>query len=165
MNNRFLSISNHLDAISKLPNLFWGFSRKPIFFREYKLSKKKGVLQNPSKRFCRFQKCSKCVQSLKKRIKNSTEPFEGSAFYPIAEPSLTEPFFRFCTPKKGSVRKYETLRVLYRTLRVSYQRSMVLYRTLKVFYRTLKVSYFLTEPFFDVQNLKKGSVRDGSAIG
>jgi hypothetical protein len=120
--------------------------------------KKRGVLQNPSKRFCRFQKCSKCVHSLKKRIKNSTEPFEGSAFYPIAEPSLTEPFFRFCTPKKGSVRKYETLRVLYKTIDRWYE-------TLRVLYKTLKVSYFLTEPFFGVQNLKKGSVRDGSAIG
>jgi len=50
---------------------------------------KKGALQNPSKRFCRFPKVSKCVQ-----------------------------------------------------------RFMVLYRT-------LKVSYFLTEPFFAVQNLKK----------
>ncbi len=53
--------------------------------------KKQGGLQNPSKRFCRFLKASKCVQSLKKRIKNSTEPFEGSAFYPLAEPSLTKP--------------------------------------------------------------------------
>jgi hypothetical protein len=40
--------------------------------------KKKGALQNPSKRFCTFSKASKCVQSLKKRIKNSTEPFLGS---------------------------------------------------------------------------------------
>jgi hypothetical protein len=81
-----------------------------------KYSEKKGALQNPSKRFCRFAKTSKCVQSLEKSIKNSTEPFEGSAFYPLAEPSLTEPFFRFCTAKKGSVRKYETLRVLYKTI-------------------------------------------------
>jgi hypothetical protein len=81
-------------------------------------SEKKGALQNPSKRFCRFPKASKCVQSLKKRIKTSTEPFEGSAFYPTAEPSLTEPFFRFCTAKKGSVRKYGTLRVLYKTISV-----------------------------------------------
>jgi hypothetical protein len=75
-------------------------------------SEKKGALQNPSKRFCRFPKVLKCVQNLKKRIKNSTEPFEGSVFYPTAEPSLAEPFFRFCTAKKGSVRKYGTLRVL-----------------------------------------------------
>jgi hypothetical protein len=61
----------------------------------------------------------KCVQNLKKRIKNSTEPFEGSAFYPTAEPSLAEPFFGFCTGKKGSVRKYGTLRVLYKTISVS----------------------------------------------
>ena len=64
------------------------------------LKKNKGGLQNPPKRFSRFLKGSKCVQSLKKRIKNSTEPFEGSAFYSIAEPPLTEPFLRFCTAKK-----------------------------------------------------------------
>ena len=82
--------------------------------------KNKGGLQNPPKRFCRFPKCSKCVKSLKKRIKIWTEPFEGSAFYPISEPSLTEPFFRFCTAKKGSVRKYETLKVQYKMSRVQY---------------------------------------------
>jgi hypothetical protein len=59
---------------------------------ESKVFWKKGALQNPLKRFYKFQKASKCVQSLKKRIKNSTEPFEGSAFYPTAEPSLTVPF-------------------------------------------------------------------------
>jgi hypothetical protein len=42
---------------------------------------------------------------------------------------------------------------------------MVSYQRLMVLYRTLKVSYLLTEPFFAVQNLKKGSVRDGSAVG
>ncbi len=136
-----------------------------VLFRDMVLSKKKGVLQNPAKRFCGFLKASKCVQSLKKRIKNSTEPSKGSEEYPLAEPSLTKPFFRFCTAKKGSVEKYETLRVQYETIRVSYQRLMVLYWTLKVSYWTLKVSYFSTEPFFAVQNLKKGFVRDGSASG
>jgi hypothetical protein len=69
-------------------------------------SEKKGVLQNPLKSFCRFPKVSKCVKTLKQRIKNSTEPFQGSAFYPTAGPSLTEPFFGFCATKKVSVRKY-----------------------------------------------------------
>jgi hypothetical protein len=80
-------------------------------FKEWKLvyindiwlhSEKKGGLQNPSKRFCRFLKASKCVQSLKKRIKNSTEPFEGSEDYPLAEPSLTKPFLGFVQQKKVS---------------------------------------------------------------
>jgi hypothetical protein len=87
----------------------------------------------------------------KKRIKNSTEPVEGSAFYPLVEPSLTKPFFRFCAAKRGSVEKYETLRVQCNTIRVSYQRLMVL--------------YFLTKPFFAAKNLKKGFLRDGSASG
>ena len=103
-------------------------------------------MQNPPKRFCRFLKGSKCVQSLKKRIKNSTEPFEGSAFYSTAELSLTEPFLRFCTAKTGFVRKYETLKVLcktiavqYGTIRVTYQQLMVLYRTsrFRIFSRNL----------------------------
>ena len=47
-------------------------------------------------------KASKCVQSLKKSIKNLTEPFEGSEFYPMAEPSPPEPFFKFRRAKKGS---------------------------------------------------------------
>ena len=62
--------------------------------------KNKGGLQNPPKRFDRFLKSSKRVKSLKERIKNSTEPFQGSAFYPIAEPSLTEPFLRFCIARE-----------------------------------------------------------------
>ena len=89
--------------------------------------KNKGGLQNPPKRFCSFLKGSKCVQSLKKRIKNSTEPFEGSAFYSIAEPSLTELFLRFWTAEKGFVRKYETLRVLYKTINRWYVILMVPY--------------------------------------
>ena len=121
-------------------------------------------MQNSPKRFCRFLKGSKCVQSLKKRIKNSTEPFEGSECYSIAEPSLTEPFLRFCTAKKRFVRKYETLKVLWKTITVQYGTIRFTYQRLMVLYRTLKVSYFLTKLFFAVQNLKKGSVRDGSAI-
>jgi hypothetical protein len=105
-----------------------------IVIRDTLLSKKKGVLQNPVKKFCGFLKASKCVQSLKKRIKNSTEPSKGSEEYPLAEPSLTKPFFRFCTAKKGSVEKYETLRVQYETLRVQY-------KTINLWYETLMVSY------------------------
>ena len=126
--------------------------------------KNKGGLQNPQKRCYRFLKGSKCVQSLKKRIKNSTEPFEGSAFYSVAEPSLTEPFLRFCTAKKGFVRKYKTLKVLCKTITVQYGTIRVTYQRLMVLYRTLKVSYFLTKPFSAVQNLKKGSIRDSSTI-
>ena len=105
-----------------------------------------------------------CPESQKKRIKNSTEPFEGSAFYSIAKSSLTEPFLRFCTAKKGFVRKYETLKVQCKTITVQYGTIRVTYQRLMVLYRTLKISYFLTKPFFVVQNLKKGSVRDGSVI-
>ena len=56
--------------------------------------KNKGDLPNPLKRVHRYVKASKCVQSSKKWIKNSTEPFEGSALYLTAEP-----FFRLCTSK------------------------------------------------------------------
>ena len=126
--------------------------------------KNKGGLQNQPKRFCRFLKGSRCVQSLKKRIKISTKPFEGSAFYSIAEPSPTEPFLRFCTAKKGFVRKYESLKVLCKTITVHHRTIRVTYQRLMVLYRTLNVSYFLTKPLFAVQNFKKGSVRDGSVI-
>jgi hypothetical protein len=97
-----------------------GIRLKKYRFKEA-YSKKKGALQNLWKRFCRFSKASKCVQSSKKRIKNSAESSKGSEEYPLAEPSLTEPFFRFRTPKKGSVRKYETLRVPYKTMKVPYK--------------------------------------------
>jgi hypothetical protein len=96
--------------------------------------KKKGVLPNPAKRFCGFLKASKCVQSFKKRIKNSTELSKGSEEYPLAEPSLTKPFLKFFTAKKGSVEKYETLRVQYETLKVQY-------KTINLWYETLMVSY------------------------
>ena len=38
LNNRFLSISSHLDAISILPNLFWGGSYGTYFLLECSLS-------------------------------------------------------------------------------------------------------------------------------
>ena len=40
-----------------------------------------------------------------KWIKNSAESFECSEFYPIAEPSLAEPFFKLRRAKKDSVGK------------------------------------------------------------
>ena len=132
--------------------------------KQWHSEKNKGGLKNPPKRFCRFLKGSKCFQGLKKRIKNSTEHFEGSAFYSIAEPFLTEPFLKFCTAKKGFVRKYETLKVLWKTITVQYGTIRVTYQWLMVLYRTLKLSYFLRKPFFAVQNFKKGSVRNSSAI-
>ena len=42
-----------------------------------------------------------------KTIKILAEPFEGSEFYPMAEPSLPEPFFKFRRAKKGSVGKIQ----------------------------------------------------------
>jgi hypothetical protein len=101
------------------------FIKEFIAFDIVSYSEKKGGLQNPSKRFCRFLKASKCVQSFKKRIKNSTELFEGSAFYPLAEPSLAKPFFKFRTAKKGFVENYKTLRVQYKTINLWYETIMV----------------------------------------
>lgn len=46
-------------------------------------------LTEPLKKFCRKVNTSKCIQSLKKRIKNSAELFEDCEFYPIAEPFLS----------------------------------------------------------------------------
>ena len=78
--------------------------------RHYILGKK-GGWPNPPKRFRRKVKASKCIQSLKKRIKNSAEPFEGSDFYPMAEPSLAEPFLSSAKQKKLPSEKYKTFRV------------------------------------------------------
>ncbi len=128
------------------------------------LWKKRGITE-PSEKVLWISKSIQMCPKSQKRIKNSTEPFESSEEYPQAESSLTKPFFRFCTAKKGSVEKCETLRVQYKSIRVSYPRVMVLYWTLNVSYWTLKVSHFSTEPFFAVQNLKKCFVRDGSACG
>jgi hypothetical protein len=55
--------------------------------------------------------------------------------------------------------------VLYGTLKFLYGTLKVLYGTRKVLYGTRKVSSFLTEPFFGVRNLKKGSGRVGSEGG
>jgi len=95
-------------------------------------------LQNPSKRFCRFPKVSKCVQSLKKGIKNSTEPF-----------------FRFCTAKKGSVRKYETLRVLYKTISVQCRTIRVLLPTVNEFVQNPQGFVFSHGTFFCCTEPKK----------
>ncbi len=50
--------------------------------------KKIGVLANPQKWFRRFLKVSKCVDSLKKRRKISTEPIKILPVYPGEEPLL-----------------------------------------------------------------------------
>ena len=56
---------------------------------------------------------SKSVKSLKKRNIEIYGTFKGSALYPLAEPSLAKPFFKFRTAEKGFVGKYETFRVSY----------------------------------------------------
>ncbi len=62
--------------------------------------KKRGVLPNPQKRFRRCQKASKCVQSLKKRIRKSTKPSKVLPVYPGEEPSSTKPFLSSVQEKK-----------------------------------------------------------------
>ena len=54
------------------------------------LRKIKEICRTPQKKFGRNVKAPKCIQSAKKSIKDSTEPFEDSALYPT-----TEPFFGF----------------------------------------------------------------------
>ena len=50
---------------------------------------------------------------LKKRFFSSTEPLKVLPLDTRAEPSSTKLFFRFCRPKIGFVRKYETFVVFY----------------------------------------------------
>ena len=76
-------------------------------------------------------------------IKNLAEPFEGSQFYPIAEPSHAEPFLSSAEQKKVPSEKYKTIRVQSETIRVL---------------------YFSGGTFFCSAELKKGSAREGTAI-
>jgi hypothetical protein len=75
--------------------------------------KKISVLPNPQKRFRRFLKVSKGVESLKKRIKISTKPSKVLPVCPGEESSPAKPFLKFRTAKKGFVGKYEAFRVSY----------------------------------------------------
>ncbi len=75
--------------------------------------KKKGISSNPQKRFRRYQKVAKGVESLKKRIKISTKPLKVLPVCPREEPSPAKPFFKFRTAEKGFVGKYEAFRVSY----------------------------------------------------
>ena len=78
----------------------------------YTLNKIGGLL-NSQKRFRRDEKVSKHVESLKNTIKNSTKPLKDLPVCRGEEPSATKPFFKFRTPKKGFVVKYETFMVSY----------------------------------------------------
>ena len=71
--------------------------------------KNKGGLQNPVKRFWKFSKRSKCVKSLKKRIKISAELFEGSAFYPTPSTIADRTIFPVLDSKKGFREKIRNL--------------------------------------------------------
>ena len=68
-----------------------------------------------------------------KRIQNSAEPFEGSECYPIAEPSLAEPFFKFRSAKKVPSEKYRTFRVYSEAIRVQLKTIWVLYFSDRIF--------------------------------
>ena len=67
--------------------------------RNYTL-KKKGTLPNPPKRFGRFEKACKCVESSKKRIKKSTKPIKDLPVYPGEDPFFLETFLSSVEQKK-----------------------------------------------------------------
>jgi hypothetical protein len=79
-----------------------------LFVIQYTL-KKIGFLQNPQKRFRICVKASKCVQSLKKRIKKSTKPLKGSSPGHTFETFKYETFFKFRRVEKGFVGKMQNL--------------------------------------------------------
>ena len=81
------------------------YTRKII---QYTL-KKKGSFPNPRKRFRRFEKACKCVESSKKRIKKSTKPLKVLPLDTREEPFSCETFFKFGTAKKGFVKKIRNL--------------------------------------------------------
>ena len=102
-----------------------------------------GALLNTQKRFCRYEKVSQHVESLKNTIKNSTKPLKDLPVYRGEEPSPTKSFFKFKAPEKSFVVKYEIFRASH---------------------ETPIVSYFLTKPFSGALNLKKGFVGEGSSL-
>ena len=121
--------------------------------------------RTPKKRFCRKVKASKCVQRLKKTIKNLAEPFEGSEFYPMAEPSPPEPFFKFSSAKKGSVRNIQNPGGSGLSFNGFVRNPHGFVLNLIVLIRTIRVLYVSDRTFFALRNLKKGSGGKGSAIG
>ena len=75
--------------------------------------KKIGTLRNLKKRFGRWQKACKYVQSSKKRIKKYTEPLKDLTLYPSEDPFFFGTFLSSVDQKIGFVGKYETFRVSY----------------------------------------------------
>ncbi len=76
--------------------------RNVINFNGENILNKKGILPNPQKRFRRFLKASKWVQSLKKRIKKSMKPLKVLFVYPWEEPPPAKPFLSSVQQKKVS---------------------------------------------------------------
>ena len=89
-------------------NKFQIVSRAPLSH-----TKKIGTLRNLKKRFGRWQKACKCVQSSKKRIKKCTEPLKDLTLYPSEDPFFFGTFLSSVDQKIGFVGKYETFRVSY----------------------------------------------------
>ena len=75
--------------------------------------KNKGTFWNLKKRFGRWQKACKCVESFKKRIKKNSEPLKDLTVYPSEVPFFFETFLSSVNQKKGVVDKYETYKVSY----------------------------------------------------
>ena len=98
-------------------------------------------------------------------MKNSAEPFEGSKFYPIAEPSLAEPFFKFRRARKVLYFSDETFLALQNFKKrfckgeFCYQVKLRTFkgfcRIFHPFFETLDASgcfYFSAEPFWLVRS-------------
>ena len=71
--------------------------------------KKNGILPNLKKRFGRWRKACKCVQSFKNGIKKSTEPLKDLTVCPTSDPFFFETFLSFVEKKKGFVAKIRNL--------------------------------------------------------
>jgi hypothetical protein len=74
--------------------------------------KERGLAERP-KKVLEMSKSAQSCQNLKKRNNKIDRTFNGSAFYPLAEPSFAEPFLKFRTAEKGFVGKYETFEGSY----------------------------------------------------
>ncbi len=84
-----------------------------IGFWSCTLLKKKGTLPNLPKRFGRFEKACKCVESSEKRIKKSTKLLKDIPVCSGEDPVFLETFLSSIEQKKGFVDKYETWKVSY----------------------------------------------------
>ena len=114
--------------------------------------KKIGALPNPPKRFGRFEKVCKWIESSKKRIKKSTKPLKDLPLGTREDPFFLETFLSSVEQKISFCRQIRNWESFVLNIMVLYETH---YETMRFHKKIFKFRICLKSLFFALRTLKR----------